>query len=52
MTANVAAAIVHTPAARPSTPSVKFTTFITATIPNSVSGIPQSPRSKGSRTEA
>ena len=34
----VAAAMVQTPAARPSTPSVKFTTFITATIPMSVSG--------------
>ena len=42
MIANVAAAIVHTPAARPSAPSVKFTTFITATIPTSVSALPQS----------
>ena len=40
MIANVAAAIVHTPAARPSAPSVKFTTFITATIPTSVSALP------------
>ena len=32
------AAIVHTPAASPSAPSVKFTTFMTATIPTSVSG--------------
>jgi hypothetical protein len=32
ITANVPAEIVQTPAARPSTPSVKFTTFITATI--------------------
>ena len=48
ITANVAAAIVHTPAARPSAPSVKFTTFITATIPTSVSGLPQSFRSSGS----
>ena len=48
MIAKVAAAIVHTPAARPSTPSVKFTTFITATIPTSVSGMPQLPRSSGS----
>ena len=47
MIANVAAAIVQTPAASPSTPSVKFTTFITATIPISVSGLPQSPRSSG-----
>ena len=38
MIANVAAAIVQTPAARPSAPSVKLTTFITATIPSSVSG--------------
>ena len=38
MIANVPAAIVHTPAARPSAPSVKLTTFITATIPSSVSG--------------
>ena len=35
ITANVAAAIVQTPAASPSAPSVKFTTFITATIPTS-----------------
>ena len=40
MIANVAAAIVQTPAARPSAPSVKFTTFITATIPTSVSALP------------
>ena len=40
MIANVAAAIVHTPAASPSAPSVKFTTFITATIPTSVSALP------------
>ena len=38
ISANVAAAIVHTPAASPSAPSVKFTTFMTATIPTSVSG--------------
>ena len=48
ITAKVIAAIVHTPAARPSTPSVKFTTFITATRPSSVSGMPQLPRSSGS----
>ena len=40
MIAKVAAAIVHTPAARPSAPSVKFTTFITATMPTSVSALP------------
>ena len=40
MIANVPAAIVHTPAARPSAPSVKFTTFITATMPTSVSARP------------
>ena len=43
ITAKVAAAIVHTPAASPSAPSVKFTTFITATIPTSVSTVPQLP---------
>ena len=48
MIANVTAAIVHTPAASPSAPSVKLTTFITATIPSSVSGGPRSPRSSGS----
>ena len=48
ITANVPAAIVHTPAARPSAPSVKFTTFITATMPTSVSALPQSFRSSGS----
>ena len=52
MTAKVAAAIVHTPAARPSTPSVKFTTFITATIPTSVSGMPQSPEVERARRTA
>ena len=45
ITANVAAAIVQTPAASPSTPSVKFRTFITATIPISVSGAASEPRS-------
>ncbi len=48
ITANVAAAIVHTPAARPSAPSVKFTTFITATIPTSVRTVPQFPSWSGS----
>jgi hypothetical protein len=38
MTANVIAAIVHTPAARPSTPSMKFTTFISATRKTTVAG--------------
>ena len=37
--------IAQTPAASPSTPSEKFTTFITATSPSSVSGPPNSPRS-------
>ena len=48
MIAKVAAEMVHTPAARPSTPSVKFTTFMTATSPSRVSGIPQSPKLSGS----
>src|SRR5947209_19686618 len=34
---NVSAAIVQTPAASPSTPSMKLTMFITATIPITVS---------------
>src|SRR4051812_40846536 len=37
MAANVAAPIVQTPAARPSTPSMKLRTFISATIPITVS---------------
>src|SRR5919206_561753 len=45
MTANDAAAIAHTPAARPSTPSEKLTTLITATRPSTVSGPPRLPRS-------
>jgi hypothetical protein len=50
MIAKVPAAIVHTPAARPSAPSVKFTTFITATIPTSVRALPAvSLRAIGSR---
>jgi len=36
MIENVAPEIVHTPAASPSTPSVKFTTFMTATIASPV----------------
>ena len=35
--ANVIAAIVHTPAARPSTPSMKLTMFMSATSPRMVS---------------
>jgi hypothetical protein len=37
MTAIAAAMIAHTPAARPSTPSEKLTTFIIATRPMTVS---------------
>ena len=40
MTAMVAAMITHTPAARPSTPSEKLTTFIIATMPTTVSSGP------------
>ncbi len=45
MTANTAAAIAQTPAARPSIPSEKFTTFMTATSPTTVSGSPAEPKS-------
>ena len=45
MTAKPIAEIAQTPAASPSTPSEKFTTFITATRPSRVSGPPRSPRS-------
>ena len=45
MTAKPMAEIAQTPAASPSTPSEKLTTFITATSPSSVSGPPSSPRS-------
>ena len=38
----------QTPAARPSAPSVRLTTLITATIPSIVSGCARSPRSTGS----
>ena len=38
MTPNVIAAIVQIPAASPSTPSMKFTTFITATMPTASRG--------------
>ncbi len=40
MTVIAAAMIVHTPAASPSTPSEKFTTFIIATRPTTVSSGP------------
>ena len=40
ITAIVAAMIMHTPAARPSTPSEKLTTFIIATSPTTVSSGP------------
>jgi hypothetical protein len=42
MTANAAAMIAHTPAARPSTPSEKLTTFIITTRPITVSTGPAS----------
>src|SRR5919108_16266 len=45
MTANELAAIAQTPAARPSTPSEKFTTLMISTIPASVSHAPMPPRS-------
>ena len=38
ITARAIAAIVQTPAARPSTPSMKLITLTTATIPITVSG--------------
>ena len=38
MIANATAAIAHTPAARPSMPSEKLTTFISSTSANTVSG--------------
>jgi len=38
MIASAAAAIAQTPAANPSTPSVKLITLTTATIPITVSG--------------
>jgi hypothetical protein len=40
ITQNVAPEIAQTPAASPSSPSRKLTMFITATIPTTVSGIP------------
>ena len=45
MIEKAAAEIAHTPAASPSMPSEKFTTFITKTSPTSVSGPPSSPNS-------
>ncbi len=45
MIANATAAIVQTPAARPSTPSEKLTTFIIATRPMTVTGPPAEPKS-------
>ena len=45
MIAKVIALIAQTPAASPSTPSEKLTTFITATRPTTVSGPPASPKS-------
>ena len=49
MTENAIAEIAHTPAARPSTPSEKLTTFMTATRPSTVSGPPRSPNSTAPR---
>ena len=49
MTAKAAAEIAHTPAARPSMPSDRFTTFITATRPSSVSTSPTPPKATGPR---
>ena len=40
MTTNAAAAIAQTPAASPSMPSEKLTTFMISTIPSTVSGTP------------
>ena len=45
MIENATAEIAHTPAARPSTPSEKFTTFISTTSPSTVTGPPRSPSS-------
>ena len=49
MIENAIALIAQTPAARPSMPSEKFTTFITKTRPSTVSGAPASPRSTAPR---
>ena len=49
MIAKATAEIAQTPAARPSTPSEKLTTFITATMPSTVSGPPKSPNSSAPR---
>ena len=45
MIENAIEEIVHTPAAKPSMPSEKFTTFIRNTSPSRVSGSAASPRS-------
>ena len=45
MIENATAEIAHTPAASPSTPSEKFTTFISTTSPSAVTGAPRSPSS-------
>ena len=49
MIAKATAEIAQTPAARPSTPSEKLTTFITATMPSTVNGPPKSPKSSAPR---
>ena len=46
MTANVISAIVETPAARPSKPSIKFTAFVIPTIQMIVNGILNKPKSR------
>ncbi|CAB4866762.1 unannotated protein [freshwater metagenome] len=45
ITENATAPIAQTPAARPSIPSEKLTTFIRATSPITVSGTPTQPKS-------
>ena len=47
MIANDVAAIAHTPAARPSTPSEKLTTLMISTMPSMVSGTASGPKSIG-----
>ena len=49
MMLNATAEIAQTPAARPSTPSLRLTTFMTATSPSTVSGPPRSPKSTAPR---
>ena len=46
MIENASAAIAHTPAARPSTPSEKLTTFISSTSANTVSGPAEARRAR------